>query len=59
MNAGPALPRQHPLLGVTLIALAASCFATMDSTSRYLGGFMPVLLFFWARYLFQAVVMAA
>lgn len=59
MSAGPALPRQHPLLGVTLIALAASCFATMDSTSRYLGGFMPVLLFFWARYLFQAVMMAA
>jgi drug/metabolite transporter (DMT)-like permease len=53
-----ALPRQHPLLGVTLIALAASCFATMDSTTRYLGGFMPVLLFFWARYAFQATVMA-
>ena len=54
-----ALPRQRPLLGVTLIALAASCFATMDSSSRYLGAFLPVLLFFWARYLFQACVMAA
>ncbi|HEX5687163.1 MAG TPA: DMT family transporter [Ideonella sp.] len=43
---------------MTLIALAASCFATMDSSSRYLGGFMPVLLFFWARYGFQATVMA-
>jgi drug/metabolite transporter (DMT)-like permease len=53
-----ALPRQHPLLGVTLIALAATCFATMDSASRYLGGFMPVLLFFWARYAFQATAMA-
>ena len=47
----------RPLLGVTLIALAASCFASMDSTSRYLGGFMPVLIFFWARYAFQATVM--
>jgi drug/metabolite transporter (DMT)-like permease len=50
-----SLPAQRPLLGITLIALAASCFATMDSASRYLGGFMPVLLFFWARYAFQAV----
>ena len=53
----PGLPRQRPLLGVLLIALAAMCFATMDSSSRYLGGYMPVLLFFWARYLFQATVM--
>ena len=53
-----APPRQRPLLGVNLIALAATCFATMDSTSRYLGGFVPVLLFFWARYCFQATVMA-
>ncbi|MFO1337298.1 MAG: DMT family transporter [Burkholderiaceae bacterium] len=52
------LPPPRPLLGVTLIALAASAFATMDSSSRYLGGFMPVLLFFWGRYLFQATVMA-
>lgn len=53
-----ALPRQRPLLGVALIAAAATCFATMDSTTRYLGALMPVLLFFWARYCFQAVVMA-
>lgn len=58
LPAAGALPRQHPLLGVTLIALAASCFATMDSGSRYLGAYLPVLLFFWARYAFQATVMA-
>jgi drug/metabolite transporter (DMT)-like permease len=52
------LPRQRPLLGVVLIALAASCFATMDSASRHLGAFVPVLLFFWVRYAFQASVMA-
>ena len=55
---GPGLPRQRPLLGVTLIVLMAACFATMDSTSRYLGQFMPVLVFFWARYVFQGAVMA-
>ncbi|HJV71195.1 DMT family transporter [Ideonella sp.] len=58
LPAAGKLPRQHPLLGVTLIALAATCFATMDSGSRYLGGYLPVLLFFWARYAFQATVMA-
>jgi len=58
LPAAGKLPRQHPLLGVTLIALAASCFATMDSGSRYLGAYLPVLLFFWARYAFQATVMA-
>lgn len=51
--------RQHrPLLGIALIVGAASCFATMDSTTRYVGGFLPVLLILWARYSFQAIAMA-
>jgi len=41
--------------GVLLMALAAGCFATMDTSARYLGQVMPVLIFFWARYLLQAV----
>lgn len=57
MTAPAGLPRQRPLLGVLLIASAATCFATMDSASRYLGGLMPVLIFFWARYCFQAAAM--
>ena len=52
------LPRQRPLLGVTLIALAATCFASMDSSSRLLGQVMPVLLFFWARHASQAATSA-
>ncbi|HEX2009664.1 MAG TPA: DMT family transporter [Roseateles sp.] len=50
--------RQHrPLLGIALIVLMATCFASMDSTIRYLGGFLPVLLILWLRYSFQAVAM--
>lgn len=54
----PRLPRQRPLLGVGLVLLMSLCFATMDSTARLLGAHLPVLLFFWARYVFQATVMA-
>ena len=49
---------QRPLLGIALVVLAVSCFASMDSTIRYLGGLLPVLLILWARYSFQAVSMA-
>ena len=49
---------QRPLLGIALVVLAVSCFASMDSAVRYLGGLLPVLLILWARYSFQAVSMA-
>jgi drug/metabolite transporter (DMT)-like permease len=43
---------------VALIALAATCFASMDSTTAYTGRVVPVLLILWTRYGLQAVVMA-
>lgn len=49
----------HPLLGVGLILAAATTFATMDTTVRHLGAQLSVLLLLTARYLFQALVMAA
>lgn len=50
-------PQHRPALGIALVILMVSCFASMDSTIRYLGGFLPVLLILWARYSFQAVSM--
>jgi drug/metabolite transporter (DMT)-like permease len=50
-------PTVRPGLGVVLIIGAALCFATMDTTTRRLGAFLPVLLLLTARYAFQAVVM--
>ncbi|HWP19288.1 MAG TPA: DMT family transporter [Burkholderiaceae bacterium] len=49
---------RHPGLGIALILLMAACFATLDTSVKYLGGSMAVLVILWARYLFQAVVMA-
>ena len=47
----------HPTLGITLILLMAGCFATMDTSIKYLGAFVPVLLIMWGRYLTQTLVM--
>ncbi len=35
----------------------AACFASMDTTIKYLGAFFPVLLIMWVRYLVQAGTM--
>jgi drug/metabolite transporter (DMT)-like permease len=48
----------RPGLGVGLIVAMAACFATSDTLIKYMGGFVPVLLLLWARYVFQAGVMA-
>jgi drug/metabolite transporter (DMT)-like permease len=47
----------HPGLGIALIVASAACFATMDSTTRYLGAFLAVQLMLWSRYTVHAVVM--
>lgn len=54
MNAGG-----RPLLGVALVVAMGALFAAMDTTIRFLGGALPVLLLLTARYAFQAAVMTA
>ena len=49
---------RRPGLGIALILCMACCFAAMDTGIKYLGGFLPVLLILWLRYLTQATVMA-
>lgn len=53
-----AAPGSH-LTGVMLIVVMAACFATMDTTVKVLGAWLPVLLMLWLRYAFQALVMLA
>ena len=53
----PAAHRAHPIGGVALIVAMAACFATMDTTIKVLGAWLPVLLMLWLRYAFQAVAM--
>lgn len=54
----PEAGRSHPLLGVALIAGMGAAFAGLDTSVRWLGGALPVLLILSWRYATQAVVMA-
>lgn len=49
---------QRPGLGIALILFMAACFATMDTTVKFVGALVPVLVVLWARYGVQAAVMA-
>ena len=55
----PQLPAPRPWLGIGLIVTAVCCFASMDTTVRYIGQRgMPVLLILWMRYALQALLSA-
>ncbi|MBX3606264.1 MAG: DMT family transporter [Piscinibacter sp.] len=53
----PGRPGQHPALGIGLVLVMTACFASMDSTVKYLGAFVPVLVILWSRYSVQAAAM--
>jgi drug/metabolite transporter (DMT)-like permease len=56
MKTGPATSGLGS--GIALVLLASCSFAGSDATIKYLGGFVPVLVLLWARYMFQSGVMA-
>ncbi|MDH5538852.1 MAG: DMT family transporter [Rhizobacter sp.] len=45
------------LLGIAFVIGAASCFATMDTTVRYIGAYFSVALVLWTRYGLHAAIM--
>lgn len=49
--------RQRPLLGIGLIVVMGVWFATLDTTAKYLGTVLPVIVGLFARYAVQAVLM--
>jgi drug/metabolite transporter (DMT)-like permease len=49
----------RPGLGILLVLAMAACFATMDTTVKFVGATVPVLVVLWARYGVQAAVMGA
>lgn len=60
MSAGPSLPggaTPRPLLGITLMLTMGMCFATLDTSAKYLALTLPVLLGLFARYAMQALIM--
>ncbi len=62
MSVSPSLPggaKPRPLLGIGLILTMGVCFATLDTTAKYLGQTLPVLVGLFARYAVQALIMGA
>lgn len=47
----------HSLVGIAFVVGAASCFAVMDTTIRYVGAYFSVALVLWARYGLHALIM--
>jgi drug/metabolite transporter (DMT)-like permease len=47
----------RPALGIGLMVASAACFASLDTTTRYLGALLPVQLMLWSRYAVHATVM--
>lgn len=49
----------HQLQGMLLALIALACFATLDTTTKYVTLTVPMLLALWFRYAFHAVVTTA
>ena len=47
----------RPWLGIVLVIAAASCFAVMDTTVRFVGAFFSVALVLFSRYALHAAIM--
>lgn len=47
------------MAGIALIVGAATCFASLDTTVRYLGAFIGVALVMWLRFAMHTVAMSA
>jgi drug/metabolite transporter (DMT)-like permease len=56
-----ALPahRPHALAGIALVIAASACFAALDTTTKYVTAWVPLLMALWVRYAFQAVLTTA
>lgn len=57
----PPAGRSHAQvsLGIGFLVTAVACFAVLDTTVKYVGAFMPVLMAVWFRYVFQALAVTA
>lgn len=47
------------LAGIALVIAAVACFATLDTTTKYVSASVPILMALWFRYFFQAVATTA
>ena len=49
----------NPSSAIIMIVASTFLFSSMDAATKYLGGFMSVVLVVWSRYTLQAGIMAA
>jgi len=47
------------LAGIALAVAAVACFASLDTTTKYISASVPLLMALWFRYAFQAVATTA
>jgi drug/metabolite transporter (DMT)-like permease len=45
-----------PAAGMALVVAATACFAVLDTTTKFIGATVSVVMVLWFRYTFQAVV---
>ena len=55
MSAAAGRSNAQTLQGIGLLILAVACFAVLDTSVKYVGPFVPILVAIWFRYLFQAL----
>lgn len=46
----------HTQQGVALVILAMACFVGIDTTTKYVGAFAPLIMVLWSRYVVQAAL---
>lgn len=52
-------PRSSVLGGVAMTVAAVACFSALDTTTKYVSAWVPLLMALWFRYAFQAVATTA
>lgn len=52
-------PAGSALAGIGLVILAVSCFATLDTTTKFISASVPLFMALWFRYAFQALATTA
>jgi drug/metabolite transporter (DMT)-like permease len=54
----PARP-SNPLLGIAMVVGASACFSALDTVTKYVSTWVPLLMALWFRYFFQAAATTA
>jgi hypothetical protein len=52
MSEGP-VGASHTALAIAFLVMAMACFAVLDTTVKYVGAFVSILVAVWFRYVFH------